>query len=130
MRRNVATAMLLCLVLSCLAFSQGGNSQLGGVVTDPSGALMPGVTITVTNADTSIANTSVTNESGSYNFPALQPGPRYTVSASLPGFQRKTVTNLVIGTAVNVRQDFQMQISSTTTTVEVSIEANTPAEPR
>ena len=116
--------MLLCLVFSCLAFSQGGNSQLGGVVTDPSGALMPGVTVTVTNTDTSITNTAISNESGAYNFAALQPGPNYTVSASLPGFQRKTVTRLTIGAAVNVRQDFQMQIASTATTVEVSIEAN------
>src|SRR5436190_118022 len=101
MRRYVATAMLLSLVFSCLAFTQGGNSQLGGVVTDPSGALMPGVTITVTNSDTSITNSAITNESGSYNFAALQPGNKYTVSASLPGFQKKTVTSLVIGTAVN-----------------------------
>jgi len=123
-RKYFAAAMLWCLVFSCLAFSQGGNSQLGGVVTDPSGALMPGVTVTVTNVETSITNTSISNESGSYNFPSLQPGTKYTVSASLPGFQKKTVTSLVIGTAVNVRQDFQMQIASTTTTVEVSIEAN------
>ncbi len=124
MRRYVATAMLLCLVFSCLGFSQGGNSQLGGIITDPSGALMPGVTVTVTNTDTSVANTTITNESGSYNFPSLQPGSNYSVSASLPGFQKKTITNLVINTAVNVRQDFQMQIATTSTTVEVSIDAN------
>src|SRR5436190_10619554 len=124
MRRNAATAALLCLVFSCLALSQGGNSQLGGVVTDPSGALMPGVTITVTNADTSITNTSITNESGAYNFPSLQPGSKYSVSASLPGFQKQTVNNLAIAAAVNVRQDFKMQIASTTTTVEVSVNAN------
>src|SRR6185503_7541906 len=88
MRSSIATAMLLCLVFSCLVFSQVGNSQLGGVVTDPSGALMPGVTVTVINGDTSITNTAITNESGAYNFPSLQPGSKYSVSASLPGFQR------------------------------------------
>jgi hypothetical protein len=124
MRRYVAAAALLCLVLSAFAFSQGGNSQLGGVVSDPSGALMPGVTITVTNVDTSIANTSISNESGAYNFPSLQPGTNYKVSASLPGFQTKTVTSLNIGVAQTVRQDFKMEIASTATTVEVSIEAN------
>jgi hypothetical protein len=124
MRRYVATAMLLCLALSGIAFAQGGNSSLGGVVTDPSGALMPGVTITVTNVDTSVANTAITNESGSYNFPSLQPGTNYRVSSSLPGFQTRTVTALNIGVATVVRQDFQMQIASTSTTVEVSVEAN------
>jgi hypothetical protein len=124
MFRTVATAILLCLAFSCLAFSQGGNSQLGGVVSDPSGALMPGVTIAVTNEDTSITNTTITNEAGAYNFAALQPGRNYKVTASLPGFQTRTVTALNIGTAVTVRQDFQMQIASQATTVEVSIEAN------
>jgi hypothetical protein len=124
MRKYIGAAGLLCLLVSGFAFSQGGNSQLGGVATDTSGALLPGVTITVTNNDTSVANTTITNESGAYNFPALQPGANYSVSASLPGFQRKTVTNLPIGAAVNVRQDFQLQVAAQATTVEVSINAN------
>jgi hypothetical protein len=112
MRRYFATALLLCLAFSGFALAQGGNSQLGGVVTDPSGALMPGVTITVTNVDTSIANIAITNESGAYNFPSLQPGTNYRVSSSLPGFQTRTITALNIGVAVSVRQDFQMQIAA------------------
>src|SRR4029434_1121199 len=100
MRRTLG-AVLLCLVVGGFAFSQGGNSQLGGVATDTSGALLPGVTITVTNNATSVANTTITNESGAYNFPSLQPGATYRVSASLSAFQRKTVPNLPIGAAVN-----------------------------
>ena len=124
MRKYIGAAGLLCLLVSGFSFSQGGNSQLGGVATDTSGALLPGVTITVTNNATSVANTTITNESGAYNFPALQPGANYSVSASLPGFQRRTVTNLPIGAAVNVRQDFQLQVAAQATTVEVSINAN------
>jgi len=123
MRKTIG-AVLLCLLMGALAFSQGGNSQLGGVATDSTGALLPGVTITVTNVDTSVANTAITNESGAYNFPALQPGANYSVSASLPGFQRKTITRLNIGVAVSVRQDFQLEVASQVTTVDVSIEAN------
>src|SRR4029434_1036356 len=123
MRRTLG-AVLLCLVVGGFAFSQGGNSQLGGVATDVTGALLPGVTITVTNGDTSITNTAITNESGAYNFPSLQPGANYNVSASLPGFQRKTVTRLNIGVAVTVRQDFNLEVASQVTTVDVSIEAN------
>jgi hypothetical protein len=117
-------SVILIVALASTAFSQGGNSQLGGVVSDPSGALMPGVTITVTNVDTSVVNTAISNESGAYNFPSLQPGTNYRVSASLPGFQTRTITALNIGVAVTVRQDFRMEIASTTTTVEVSVEAN------
>src|SRR5688572_4719640 len=123
-RVTAILAALVCLCLSSLAFAQGGNSQLGGVVTDPSGALIPGVTITVTNTDTGVANTAITNESGAYNFPSLQPGTNYRVSASLPGFQTTTVTNLPIGAAVTVRQDFQLRLAAQATNVEVNIAAN------
>jgi hypothetical protein len=124
MRNHAIAAALLCLFVSSLTFSQGGNSQLGGVTTDQTGALLPGVSITVTNVDTGIVNTSITNESGAYNFPSLQPGVNYSVSASLPGFQRRTVTSLNIGAATTVRQDFQLTVAAQATNVDVSIEAN------
>jgi hypothetical protein len=114
----------LCLLVPCLTFAQGGNTQLGGIVTDPSGALIPGVTITVTNTATNVVSSSITNESGSYNFPSLQPGQSYRVSASLPGFQTRTVNNLPLPASTNNRQDFQLTIAGTTTTVEVQTEAN------
>jgi hypothetical protein len=86
--------MVLCLLVHQMAFAQGANTQLGGVVTDQSGALVPGVTITILNTDTGVSNTTITNESGAYNFPSLQPGQAYRASASLPGFQTKVVNNL------------------------------------
>ena len=124
MRRFAALSIFLCLVLASLALSQGGSGQLGGVVTDPSGALLPGVTITATNTETSVASTTITNETGSYNFPSLQPGPAYRIAASLPGFQTKAVTNLNLGAGTNTRQDFQLALAATATTVEVQSEAN------
>ena len=124
MRSYIMAALLLCLTAVSLGFSQGGNSQIGGVTTDQSGALLPGVSITLTNVDTSIVNTAITNESGAYNFPSVQPGANYSVGASLPGFQRKTITRLNVGVAVTIRQDFQLEVASQATTVDVSIEAN------
>src|SRR5688500_9023104 len=95
---NVLTSILSLLLVSIPGFSQAGNAQLTGVVTDPSGALIPGVTITMTKTDTGVVTTTVTNEAGVYNFPALQPGSGYTVSAALPGFQTLRYTNLVLST--------------------------------
>src|SRR4030095_3881466 len=124
MRSYVLATVLVCLAIPCFTFAQGGNSQLGGVVADQSGALLPGVTITVTNVDTGVTNTAVTNESGAYNFPALQPGAKYNVSASLPGFPRKTVTNLNIGAATTVSQNFEWAVGTQATNIDVTIEAN------
>jgi hypothetical protein len=119
MRRYVAGAILLSLLTAVLAFSQ--NAQLAGIVTDPSGALVPGVTITVTNTDTGVVTTTLTNEAGAYSFPSLQPGKAYRVTASLPGFQTQTVTAIEL--AASVRQNFLLQLSTAQTTVEVSADA-------
>jgi hypothetical protein len=120
MRGHIPGAMLLCVLMATAAFSQ--NAQLGGIVTDPSGGLIPGVTITVTNTETGVVTNAITNESGAYSFPSLQPGRAYRVSASLPGFQTKAVTDIELATA-SVRQNFQLQLSSTQTTVEVSADS-------
>ena len=103
------------------AFSQ--NGQLGGIVTDPTNALIPGVTITATNTATGVNTTTLTNDSGAYTFPSLQPGV-YRVSAELPGFQTSTVTNLELG-PVATRQNFQLKIGGTQTSVEVTGEPMT-----
>jgi len=123
MLKHAGGSIFLFLILSTFAFSQG-STQVSGVVTDPSGALLPGVTITVTNTETSVTNTTITNESGSYNFPSLQPGQAYRVSASLPGFQTRSITNLNLGAGINSRQDFQLSLATTATTVEVQADAN------
>jgi len=117
LRTHPLTAVLAILFLAGTAFGQ--NARLAGIVTDPTGALIPGVTITALNTDTGVATTTITNESGSYSYPSLQPGRSYSVSASLPGFQTKTFTNIDLG-PTSVRQNFQLQVSTTQTTVEVS----------
>ncbi|HET9216132.1 MAG TPA: TonB-dependent receptor [Terriglobia bacterium] len=124
MKINVLRAALLCVFAFGMAFSQGGTAQLGGVVTDQSGALIPGVTITVTNTDTGVTNNSITNESGAYNFPSLQPGQAYRVTATLPGFQTATVNNLALPASSTNRQNFQLTVAGTATSVDVQTDAN------
>ena len=53
--------------------AQTNYATLGGTVADASGALIPGVTMTATNIDTGIVTTVVSNETGAYQFAALQP---------------------------------------------------------
>jgi hypothetical protein len=74
-----AAVVLLCLCLSAPGFTQTSNATVGGTVSDASGALIPGVTITATNVGTGIVNTAVTNEAGTYTFASLQTGT-YTIS--------------------------------------------------
>jgi hypothetical protein len=110
------------MCVSIPAISQTTNAQLSGVVTDQSGALIPGVTITLTKTDTGVVTTTLTNEAGVYNFQSVQPGSGYRVSAALPGFQTVTYTNLEMSIGGSVRQNFQLKVAAQATTVEVSVE--------
>src|SRR5215475_4255519 len=116
---------LLCLFLSVNGFGQSINASVGGTVADPSKALIPGVTITATNTGTGIVNMTVTNESGAYNFPALQPG-NYKLSAELPGFRTQTFTDVQLGGAQQVTLNFTLEVGAAAgQNVEVTIAADT-----
>src|SRR5262249_48735681 len=116
--------LLFLLFVSTNAFPQTTNATLGGTVTDSSKALIPGVTITATNTQTGIVNSSVTNESGTYQFASLQPGI-YKVSADLPGFQTQTYNDVTLGVAQQLRLNFALQVSAVAQSVEVTVAADT-----
>src|SRR5881628_2209835 len=90
-----ATAMLLGFSVSN-TFAQTGNAAVGGFVQDPSGAYIPGVSITAANTQTGVATTVITNEYGSYNIPSLLPGT-YKLSAELPGFKSQVFSDVRLG---------------------------------
>jgi hypothetical protein len=121
LRNVLAFSVLLALLLTATAFGQ--NSGVSGTVADPSGALVPGVTVTSTNTQTGISNTSITNESGTYNFVSLQPGI-YKMSASLPGFQTQTYNSYNVGAGEQLRLNFTLQVATTATSVEVAVDAS------
>jgi hypothetical protein len=69
------------------AFAQLDTGSIVGTVSDASGGVLPGVTVTATQVETGVATTAVTTDKGQYVFPALKIG-RYSVSAELSGFRR------------------------------------------
>jgi hypothetical protein len=119
----VAIASCVLLVFATAGLAQEGiNASLSGTVSDPSGALIPGVGVVTRNVGTGVRFTTVTNESGTYRFPSLQPGT-YEVTATLPGFQTQTF-RLSLGTAQDIRQNFTLQVGTVTQTVEVTAAAD------
>jgi hypothetical protein len=109
-------------MLSANAFAQTANATLGGTVADATGALIPGVTITATNTETGIVNTTITNESGAYQFASLQPG-NYRVTAELTGFQTQIANALRLAFSEQARFNFTMQVGAVSTSVDVSVAA-------
>ena len=84
-------ARILCVALAMFmpatALAQLDTGTIVGRVTDPSGAVLPGVLVTLTQDATGVAATTVTNASGEYVFPGQRIG-RYTVAAELEGFKK------------------------------------------
>ena len=117
-------AVLSFFVLSAPAFAQSSNASLGGTVSDASGALIPGVTVTATNTGTGIVTTVLSNETGTYQFPLLQPGT-YKASAELAGFRTQTYNEVTLGISQQVRLNFTLQVGGQAQTVEVSVAADT-----
>ena len=75
MPKEIFLAVLsLHFVLSIPVFAQTSNATLGGTVSDATGALIPGVSVTATNVATGIVTTVLTNEAGAYQFASLQTG--------------------------------------------------------
>ncbi len=120
----IAAIVLLCLAFSTYTFAQTSNATVGGTVSDATGALIPGVTITATNTGTGIVATVISNEAGAYQFASLQTGA-YKVSAELPGFQTQTYNEVLLGVSQQVRLNFALQVGSVAQAIEVTVAADT-----
>jgi Carboxypeptidase regulatory-like domain len=121
--RFVKITLVLSLLVSQYAFGQV-NAVLTGTVSDASGALIPGVEVTAKNIKTGITDTKVTNETGNFVFPSLQPGS-YTLQAALSGFQTASYNNVELGQGQQVRLNFQLQVAGGAQNVEVVVAADT-----
>src|SRR4029077_5246279 len=106
------------LVLSLAGFAQTAG-QVTGLVTDPSGSVVVGATVTITNSQTNVARTTTTNSAGNYAFPALQPGV-YNVKAELRGFQGEIREGVELQVEQIARIDFHLRIGAVAQTVEVA----------
>ena len=110
-------------VLGCLAtFPVAGLAQnfgeITGTVTDPSGAVIAGATVTVTNDATATSRTAETNEAGNYTVPFLNPGT-YTLTAALDGFRTARRAALIIQIGDVARANFSLELGIFTEVVEV-----------
>ncbi len=118
-----AAILLFCLSIPVSGFGQI-NAVAGGTVSDATGALIPGVEVTARNINTGIVTTRITNETGTYEFPSLQPGV-YALSAALSGFQTAAYSNVQLSQGQQVRLNFTLNLGAVAQTVEVVAEANT-----
>src|ERR1019366_4558343 len=90
----VVALVLLALVFFTQVQSKAQTvASITGVVTDPTGALIPSVSVTLQNPQTSVSYQAVTNSVGSYLILNVRPGPGYKISFSHEGFNPVTITD-------------------------------------
>jgi hypothetical protein len=116
-----ALVALVLFVLAGTASAQDPRGSITGTVTDATGGVLPGVTITVTNNETGVAQASVTDAEGRFAVLYLNPGT-YTVAAELSGFKKFLAQNTRVGVTDVVRVDVAMQAGGVEETVQVVAE--------
>ena len=119
--RSALAAAAALLILHTAAFAQVTSADIVGRVTDASGAVLPGVTVTVENVGTHETRVAPTGASGDYTFNVLPIG-RYTVKIELQGFSTQNAS-LVLAAGDRARLDVKMQVGAVSENVTVTAES-------
>jgi len=123
MHRYVVGLVLLFLGLTAtVADAQQGSSAIRGRVTDEQGAVLPGVSILVTHAESGTIRETTTTGDGDYLVPGLIPGP-YKISAQLAGFSRVTQGDLNVRIGMTLQVDLSLKVGAVEENITVTAEA-------
>src|SRR3989454_1319113 len=120
--RFVTAIVALIALGTCLSFAQTSTATILGTVKDGSGALVPGVSITVRHTESGLTRSLVSGERGAYTVPLLPVGA-YEITTTMPGFKQvvRSGINLVVGQEAVV--DLTLEVGAAAETVTVSEEA-------
>ena len=119
MRRIVGWGVVLLLLLSVpVSVLSQVSTIVRGTVTDSTGGVIPGASVTVVHETTDEATTRLTDEIGNYEFTGLPPGI-YTLTADMPGFEVGTYSNVELAAGQEVLRNFTLEISAVDTTLVV-----------
>ncbi len=119
--RAVFAALILGLVLSVSSVLAAQDvASITGVVSDQTGAVVPGVKVTLRNPQTGVSYGGITNAAGSYTIAQVEPGPGYVIEFKHDGFKDVFVSGLYLNVNATRTQNVQLTLGATRETVEVS----------
>src|SRR5215210_6859759 len=113
---------LLLLPVVCFAQATSSTSAVTGSVTDPSGAVVAGATVTLVDTKTSQARTTTTNDQGVYLFAQVQPGQGYTLKFTATGFESLDISGVSLGVGNTETHNAQLTVGQVSTSVVVTAE--------
>ncbi|MGD8439683.1 MAG: carboxypeptidase regulatory-like domain-containing protein [Holophagae bacterium] len=118
--KRVICGIIVALASTGMVFAQGVTTgAMSGVVVDPNGEPMPGVTVVATLTATGTSYTSITDGSGRFRVVNMRVGGPYEVSASLQGFATQTVNDAYVRLGETTELDIQLQLEATTAEIVV-----------
>src|SRR5271169_3798500 len=118
-RRSLLILIVFALAQPAPAMAQGETtSAIVGSVTDPTGAAIPGATVTVTNVEDGLKRSVKTDDSGRFSFPQLKPGT-YSVKAEADRFEAQQNNNVSAGLGQKQAVDFKLNVASASETIVV-----------
>src|SRR3954454_139251 len=120
MLKYILSALLsLSLTAPALAQSQAANGAIEGTISDSSGGVLPGVTVTITNVDTGTERSVVSNEKGLYRAPLLPLG-KYRVVAELQGVKKLEGTDIQLSDGQTATVNETLSVGTVSETITVS----------
>ncbi|HEV8132047.1 MAG TPA: carboxypeptidase-like regulatory domain-containing protein, partial [Acidobacteriota bacterium] len=119
--RFFSITMAVWLMLCAGVAGQDPRGTISGRVTDPTGSVIPGVEIRVTNRDTNVSATALSNDTGSFTVPFLLSGT-YRVSAELPGLKKYVRDGIQVRVTETIELNIQMEVGEVTESVTVTME--------
>src|SRR5262245_27355020 len=118
-RTTVTVIVIIFLIAIPLSAQIGGSGSIQGVVSDPSGAVIPAASVTATNVATQVKTTRQTTEAGVYNISPLEAG-EYSVTVSAGGFQTIVQGHVVVDALASVGLNFTLKLGNTSEQVTVT----------
>src|SRR5690242_4477840 len=123
-KANFVVGILLGLLAApCLMFCQSnGSAQIAGIITDPTGAVIPSAQIKAVQADTGQARDAVSSATGTYVLPNLPVGP-YRLEVTGAGFERYINTGIILEVGNQVTVNVSLRLGDTSQSVQVAADA-------
>ena len=118
----ILAVALLILASGGAVWSQTVQGVITGTVTDPTGAVVPGATVTITNVGTNISQSTTTGSDGSYRFSLVPPGT-YTLEVKAANFAAVRASGLVVEASQTIPYDVKLELAKAQQVIEVTSQA-------
>lgn len=106
------------VTLTSAVWAQGPTGQINGIVTDPSGAIIAGASVTLVNPATNVKRDTTSDQDGLFNLPALPPGT-YNLQVEAKGFPKQMREGIALQVGQVAKIDFSLQVGNVAETIQV-----------